>query len=535
METARKNLADESNKALVRNAEIERDVAELREKVADKEYYSAKQRLKFLDEANALETEKLEINKKIADERLRIENERLSGLEKSEENETKLAELTAERLKTETEYFSQMRSLTKSRQNLLKEIASDEKTANDERIAKQKEYLALIKEQNDKQREAIRAAEDAAFAVLDDSVKKRRELLELSHKREIEDLRRRYDEEERLTPIAKQAILDKITSLEEKHIKDMAHLSDENIAQQIEKEQKRIELELSAIKSGFKEEHKLRLAAIEQNRKSELLANSQLIEEMRQDEALINAKYNEEVASQNEAYRKQLYEKQSQQLQLEWQNRLLKVREGSLQEYDLKVQATQAEYNAIESMDAASKEAMYGKGLEADTAYTNALLENKRRLQNAEIELQKKIADSSQKQIEITQILSNAFSDMLNSFAEDNESLAGFAKAIALFNIGLSIAEAIAAAVASAAEGDPYTYALRVAAAIAAVMAAAAKAYSVLNQQKQPRRPSFSKGGVVEGEGSGTSDSVTANVSNGESILTAKATKMFAPFLSAFN
>lgn len=45
----------------------------------------------------------------------------------------------------------------------------------------------------------------------------------------------------------------------------------------------------------------------------------------------------------------------------------------------------------------------------------------------------------------------------------------------------------------------------------------------------------FSTGGYVQGAGTGTSDSIPARLSNGESVMTAKATSMFSPILSAFN
>jgi hypothetical protein len=45
----------------------------------------------------------------------------------------------------------------------------------------------------------------------------------------------------------------------------------------------------------------------------------------------------------------------------------------------------------------------------------------------------------------------------------------------------------------------------------------------------------FAVGGYVQGAGTGTSDSIPARLSNGESVMTAKATSMFSPILSAFN
>jgi len=53
--------------------------------------------------------------------------------------------------------------------------------------------------------------------------------------------------------------------------------------------------------------------------------------------------------------------------------------------------------------------------------------------------------------------------------------------------------------------------------------------------QQPPAPPAFASGGYVSGAGSGTSDSIPAYLSNGESVNTAEATAKFAPILSALN
>lgn len=45
----------------------------------------------------------------------------------------------------------------------------------------------------------------------------------------------------------------------------------------------------------------------------------------------------------------------------------------------------------------------------------------------------------------------------------------------------------------------------------------------------------FASGGLVRGPGTGTSDSIPARLSNGESVINARSTAMFAPILSAIN
>ena len=45
----------------------------------------------------------------------------------------------------------------------------------------------------------------------------------------------------------------------------------------------------------------------------------------------------------------------------------------------------------------------------------------------------------------------------------------------------------------------------------------------------------YAQGGIVGGFGTGTSDSVSARLSKGESVINARSTRMFKPLLSAIN
>jgi hypothetical protein len=64
---------------------------------------------------------------------------------------------------------------------------------------------------------------------------------------------------------------------------------------------------------------------------------------------------------------------------------------------------------------------------------------------------------------------------------------------------------------------------------VADVIAQLAQATKIIKSAK------FATGGVITGSGTGTSDDVTIQASNGESVMTAAATSMFSPALSAFN
>lgn len=381
------------------------------------------------------------------------------------------------------------------------------------------------------ERGLIRAAEDAALALVKEGIEKQRRAINQSYDRQIEDLKRKLTEEKNLTAAAKQAINDTIASLEKQQTADLDKLTDEATANRIAKETQRITLMLEATKAGTQQEFDLRKQLLEQNRQAEIAANNALTEEMRQSEADINAKYDQQAADLKEQQIVTTTQKQSEAIQLEWQNRLLAVQQGSMEEYTLKVQAAQAEYDFLLNLDATQKAVMF----ESDTAYTNAVLANKKKIEDATNAQTAAQQNAVQVQLQAAQAIGKGFEDVLNSFAEDNEAMAAFAKTVALFNIGINTAEAISKATASAKGVTAFDYAIQVATGIATVMANIAKAKQLLSKEKTPKAPKFATGGVVRGSGSGTSDSIQAFLSNGESVNTALATSLFSPLYSALN
>lgn len=98
-------------------------------------------------------------------------------------------------------------------------------------------------------------------------------------------------------------------------------------------------------------------------------------------------------------------------------------------------------------------------------------------------------------------------------------------KAFNLIQAGLNGAVAITKAVASAPPPFNIPQIITQSALVAAQIA-------VIAAQKPP---AFALGGIVKGQGTGTSDSIDIRASNGESIINANSTEMFAPLLSAIN
>lgn len=187
-------------------------------------------------------------------------------------------------------------------------------------------------------------------------------------------------------------------------------------------------------------------------------------------------------------------------------------------------------YQALLSMDEATKESLY----DSDVAYQTAVLNGEMAVQDAKLETARITKEQAEYQLNTTltamSTISGAAANLFNTLAEDNAEFAEFAKLLALFNIGVNTALAISEAVAGNAARP-----IKMAVAIAAVLSAIAQAYQVLNQAEKPATPKFSRGGLVTGPGTGTSDSIPARLSNGEAVMTARAVVDWGPVLSMMN
>lgn len=128
-------------------------------------------------------------------------------------------------------------------------------------------------------------------------------------------------------------------------------------------------------------------------------------------------------------------------------------------------------------------------------------------------------------------------SKIAEQFADDNKAMAKLSKVLALGEVAINTGKAIASGVASATSiGFPQNIAA-IATTVVTVLSNMATAISTIKGAKFAKGGvvGYSSGGSVVGAGTGTSDSISARLSNGESVQTAMATSMFAPILSAFN
>lgn len=129
----------------------------------------------------------------------------------------------------------------------------------------------------------------------------------------------------------------------------------------------------------------------------------------------------------------------------------------------------------------------------------------------------------------------SATSDMigaLEELARESGASEEYMKKLAVAKIAINTATAIAQGV-SGAMAVPFPGNIpAILATITAIISGIAQAKSALSQASVPK---YATGGLVEGAGTGTSDSIPAMLSNGESVMTARATSAYSGILSALN
>lgn len=300
---------------------------------------------------------------------------------------------------------------------------------------------------------------------------------------------------------------------------DMDALEEENLQKSIENRQRLIELQLAAVKEGSDEEYRLKMEQLALARDAEL-SNEEQTEEMK---LAITKKYQKMEDDLADEHERAIREKQTESIRVRYENELMLLQQAGVSELDiLNEQAKQMQeaYERINRDD-----------YESEIEYNNAKLH----AQQDYIEAKRSITD---KEIEIEQnkylaiaSLSGNLSDLLQQAAGDNKSMAQLAKMLAIAEVAIAQGVAIANAVKTATSSSA-TWVDMLAAIGTVVGAVTAIMGTALRSVKSAK---FAEGGLVTGPGSGTSDSIPARLSNGESVMTAAATSMFGPILSSFN
>lgn len=490
----------------VQNAKNALQIATLKAKADDELNVSAKERMEAIREANRLEEEASKKNYELAKRRYELMVQQNAMAENTKETNDAIAQAEVEMYNALTEYQDKRGELLGREVSLANEIKSAEKEKSDAAIAsKQKEV------------EAVRAAEDAMLALVKDKREQVRKEIEFTYSRQIEDLRARLNTETDLTVKARQAINDQIKALEQKKAAELQKLSEEELQKEIDNRSKLISLQLEAVKKGSEQEYQLRMQQLLVQRDAEL-ADKELTEQMK---LAIVDKYNRQIDDLVAQHEKEISEKQQEAVRVRMENEIMQLQQSGASELDiLQEQAAQKLelLNSIQQQEGESEQEFLNRKLLANQEYIDA----KKAIAEKEVEIE-------QAKYEAISSIASGLSSVFEALGDSNKGFAILSKTLALAEIAINTGKAIAAGVAQA-QSVPFP--ANIAAIVTTVTTILANIATAINTVKSAK---FATGGLVTGPGTGTSDSIPAQLSNGESVMTARATSMFAPLLSSFN
>ena len=490
----------------VQNAKNALQIATLKAKADDELNVSAKERMEAIREANRLEEEASKKNYELAKRRYELMVQQNAMAENTKETNDAIAQAEVEMYNALTEYQDKRGELLGREVSLANEIKSAEKEKSDAAIAaKQKEL------------EAVRAAEDAMLALVKDGRDKQSKEITLQYNRQIEDLRTRLKTETDLTVKARQAINDQIKALEQQKAAELQKLSEEELQKEIDNRTKLISLQLEAVKEGSEQEYQLRMQQLLSQRDAEL-ADKELTEQMK---LAIVDKYDKQMDDLILQREQEISEKQQEAVRLRMENEIMQLQQSGASELEiLQEQASQKLelLNSIQQQEGESEQEFLNRKLQANQEYIDA----KKAIADKEVEIE-------QVKFQAIETITSGLSSAFETLGENNKTFAILSKTLALAEIAINTGKALAAGIAQA-QSVPFPANL---AAIATTVATILSNIAVAT--KTVKSAKFATGGLVTGPGTGTSDSIPAQLSNGESVMTARATSMFAPLLSSFN
>lgn len=367
----------------------------------------------------------------------------------------------------------------------------------------------------------IQKAEQLLTKIVTQNYEERRAQITHQYDAQIALIRQKLATETNLTAKAREAMNTQIVTLEKIKQQELDKLSAEEMRKRVEFETKRIELMLTSVKEGTMEWRQLELVRInEQEQLAIAQAQKEYTDEEQREAMLLalRANFDQQRLDLENKYQEEWRKQQEEAIKTDYETQILGARGDELEQLRLKMEERKAILDAAQQGEEESLEQFNLRKAQLNEEYLNSV----RSYTDKEFELQKAQAKA------IGDVL-GGLSSIAEAFGEENEALAKASKVLALGQIAVSTGVAIAEGVKQA-QSVPFPANIAaIATTVATVLANIATAVKSVKSAK------FASGGYVSGAGTGTSDSISARLSNGESVMTANATSMFAPALSAFN
>lgn len=391
-----------------------------------------------------------------------------------------------------------------------------------------KEKKISAEEVAKKEEEAIRKAEDLLSQLIEQTAEQRRNAIAREYDRQIEDVKRRLELEKGLTIEARKALNTQIVLLEQVKEKKLLEFDDLTNAEAIKRKQVYYQNMLSAVEKGTKEEYELKLKSINSAYQLELLeAKKQVMNEEEKAELLnsITEKFYQQQLDAQKEFKNKMIDEQTKEIKERFEAEILKTDINGNNDFTERLQILELELQQRQELldNARQRE---GESLEE---FNLRKLQLAKDAKDKEDEITSEVIDHRIKDLESVREVINNVSDIVEAFGAKNKALAQASKLIALAEIAIHTGVAISGGIKAAAPLPFPKNLIAIASTIPQILSGVATAIRTVKSAK------FATGGLVTGPGSGTSDSIHAQLSNGESVLTANATSMFAPALSAFN
>ncbi len=503
LEKQKLDLANKERSDLVENAKLSMEASDLRAKSAQKDKYSAEERIQFLNEAIDKEKAMADNELEQAKQRLEIAKKEAERTKNSKEVNDELEQAEANLYNVQKEYNTKTRELYSQRSEAQTKLNQEEE-----------QRLQLVQERSDKELAAMRALRDSENALIKDSFEKQKADINASYDDQIADLKKRMETEENLTTEAKAAMSATIANLEKQRDAELAEVNEESIREKLEQEAAYIEQRLQLATEGTIQEYSLKAEQLKKEKEIEL-SNTKLTAEQKQ---LIEERYQKKLDEMTSEHERKKQEKAMEALELELSNRLAAAKIAGEDELQVELENAKKRLDSLQQLEGESDAEFKARQLEAQQEYLDA----KEELAQREIEIE-------QAKFEAASQITGALSLLFEQLGEDNKAFAILSKTLALAEIAINTGKAISEGVAAAAGLSFPKNIIAFAPTIAAIISNMTTAIGIVKSAK------FADGGLVEGPGTGTSDSIPAMLSNGESVMTARATSMFAPLLSAIN
>lgn len=396
--------------------------------------------------------------------------------------------------------------LTPSQKAALEEEARKEREENEKR-------MKMLQERQKKEIAALRALRDAENSLIEGSAEKQRATINASYDDQIEDLKRYLETEGNLTPKAKAAVNETIDRLNKKRTADLAKVNEKEMRNQLQQEADYIRQKLELATEGDYQEYDLKAKLLKKEMEIEL-SNTKLTAEQKK---LIEERYQKKLDEMTSEHERKKQEKAMEAFELELSNRLAAAKIAGEDELKVELENAKKRLDSLQQLEGESDAEFKARQLEAQQEYLDA----KEELAQREIEIE-------QAKFEAASQITGALSGLFEQLGESNKAFLILSKTLALAEIAIETGKAIAK-LTSANAWKGIAGIAESAAGIVQIISNMTTAIGIINSAK------FADGGLVEGPGTGTSDSIPAMLSNGESVMTARATSMFAPILSYMN